>query len=422
MDEKLKEWDYAYVESLPDSAFLYVSKDGDKKVRKLPYKDKEGNVDLPHLRNAIVRLSQEKTDIPETVKKKLLAKARKLLDSINKKESQSVEEEKMPNEEKEQLYRDVNPKMHAEAAAKKEEKKEEVKEEEKVEKVEKKSKKAKESEELSAENVENAEIKESLSEDEKPAEESVEEKADEEEKVEDEKEQPADEEPKEEELSEEKEEEPAEEKEEEKEDEPAEEKPSEDESLSLDEEAKETKEELSVIKEVRDELVALYARNNELQKTVESLSAELESLKSEKENLNEQLSKYIEAEASINAKKRQERLESLSAKFKKLGQEKTVEQLSGKDDETLNEFEKIVDAALSVAAETSEQLSETEPSQGVDEETVSEEAPAEEPAEPQKEEAVEAPKSVSSEQFFAGILNKLADTQKNEGGRKVQFL
>lgn len=55
-------WSTAYVNDLPDSAFLYISpggkKDGEGKtvprsLRHFPYKNSEGNVDLPHLRNAI---------------------------------------------------------------------------------------------------------------------------------------------------------------------------------------------------------------------------------------------------------------------------------------------------------------------------------------------------------------------------------
>lgn len=47
-------------DALPDSAFAVVSADGDKKVRKLPYKDINGKVDVAHLRNALVRVTQNK--------------------------------------------------------------------------------------------------------------------------------------------------------------------------------------------------------------------------------------------------------------------------------------------------------------------------------------------------------------------------
>jgi hypothetical protein len=49
--------------SFPDSSFAFIpesakGKDGNKSERKLPYKDKDGNIDLPHVRNALARLSQ----------------------------------------------------------------------------------------------------------------------------------------------------------------------------------------------------------------------------------------------------------------------------------------------------------------------------------------------------------------------------
>ena len=50
-------WTTAYVDSLPDSSFAYIDKDGG---RHLPYKDKDGKVDLPHTRNALARLNQVK--------------------------------------------------------------------------------------------------------------------------------------------------------------------------------------------------------------------------------------------------------------------------------------------------------------------------------------------------------------------------
>jgi len=48
-------WSTAYINSLPDSSFLYIAPDGS---RHLPYKDKTGKIDLPHLRNAAARVNQ----------------------------------------------------------------------------------------------------------------------------------------------------------------------------------------------------------------------------------------------------------------------------------------------------------------------------------------------------------------------------
>jgi len=156
-------------------------------------------------------------------------------------------------------------------------------------------------------------------------------------------------------------------KEEVKKEEVVEEKPVEEEDVSekegIKEEIKETKEELAVIREVRDELVTLYANYGDMEKVKEQLEAENGTLKKDVETLNSQLKRYKDAEEKLVAKQKQERLEKLSAKFKILGQEKSVEQLDKKDSETLDEFEKIVDAAIDKAGENKETPAETEQSQ-----------------------------------------------------------
>lgn len=82
----LAEWDARYVNDLPDSAFLYVAPGGEKDdegrtkprtLRKLPYRNAAGDVDLPHLRNALSRLPQ--TDLPADVRQTLIKKAQALL-------------------------------------------------------------------------------------------------------------------------------------------------------------------------------------------------------------------------------------------------------------------------------------------------------------------------------------------------------
>lgn len=78
-------WSTAYVNDLPDSAFLYVEKgekDSDGKttprsLRHFPYKDANGSVDLPHLRNALARIPQ--SNVPSSVKAELTKKAQALL-------------------------------------------------------------------------------------------------------------------------------------------------------------------------------------------------------------------------------------------------------------------------------------------------------------------------------------------------------
>lgn len=60
------EWSTEYIDSLPDSSFAYIEPGGTKKdgithpltLRHLPYKDADGKIDLPHLRNALARLPQ----------------------------------------------------------------------------------------------------------------------------------------------------------------------------------------------------------------------------------------------------------------------------------------------------------------------------------------------------------------------------
>lgn len=60
--EEAAKWTRAYINSLPDSAFIYIEpgyKAGlDKRARHLPYKDDTGKIDLPHLRNALARCNQ----------------------------------------------------------------------------------------------------------------------------------------------------------------------------------------------------------------------------------------------------------------------------------------------------------------------------------------------------------------------------
>lgn len=67
-------WSYRQKKSLPDSAFLYVAPDG---TRKLPYRKPSGEIDLPHLRNALARIGR--SNIPEREKAALETKARKIL-------------------------------------------------------------------------------------------------------------------------------------------------------------------------------------------------------------------------------------------------------------------------------------------------------------------------------------------------------
>jgi phage I-like protein/cation transport regulator ChaB len=85
MSEKMlgAEWDTATINDFPDGCFAYIAPGGEKdasgktvprSLRYLPYRNADGAVDLPHLRNALARLSQ--TDLlPEAQ-----AKARSVLE------------------------------------------------------------------------------------------------------------------------------------------------------------------------------------------------------------------------------------------------------------------------------------------------------------------------------------------------------
>lgn len=84
-------WSTAYVNTLPDSSFFHIGAGGEKdeegktkprSLRHLPYKDENGKVDLPHLRNAIARVSQVK-DLPEDKVKSIQARAQKMLARMN---------------------------------------------------------------------------------------------------------------------------------------------------------------------------------------------------------------------------------------------------------------------------------------------------------------------------------------------------
>jgi len=87
-------WTTRYINDLPDSAFLYIAPGGKKdeqgktvprSLRYFPYKDKNGNIDLPHLRNAIQRIPQSRAPgLTVEKKRQLQEKARRILEQENK--------------------------------------------------------------------------------------------------------------------------------------------------------------------------------------------------------------------------------------------------------------------------------------------------------------------------------------------------
>jgi len=203
--------------------------------------------------------------------------------------------------------------------------------------------------------------------------------------------------------------------------EPKEEK-KEEEALSKD--IKKTKEELGVIQEVRDELVALYAQNQDISTAKEQLSETNTKLTKDIKDMKEQLTRYQDAEKKLQLKQRAERLEKLSKKFSVLGQDKTVEQLSKKDDETLSEFEKVVDAALEKSGDMSALPEVTNPSQA-SVETENKEALSEEEKSKEKPPVKAGKASEALKETNDGFFERMCKTMSSEqlsGNRRARYV
>jgi len=85
-------WTTAYINKLPDSAFLHIESGGEKddegktkprSLRHFPVRDAAGALDKPHVVDALSRIPQ--SDLPQSVKDSCSAKAKKLLAQINAK-------------------------------------------------------------------------------------------------------------------------------------------------------------------------------------------------------------------------------------------------------------------------------------------------------------------------------------------------
>lgn len=83
------QWTRAYINDLPDSAFLYIEPGGEKdedgktvprSLRHFPVKDHNGQIDLPHLRNALARIRQSK--LPAEAAAAALKQARALAKEV----------------------------------------------------------------------------------------------------------------------------------------------------------------------------------------------------------------------------------------------------------------------------------------------------------------------------------------------------
>jgi len=85
------EWSTTYINDLPDSAFLYIAPGGEKdsegrtaprSLRHFPVRGASGEVDPPHLRNALARIPQ--SNVPAAAKQRATETARRLLETFNK--------------------------------------------------------------------------------------------------------------------------------------------------------------------------------------------------------------------------------------------------------------------------------------------------------------------------------------------------
>jgi 2'-5' RNA ligase len=89
-DAEKATWPAAYVDDLPDSAFVYVEEGGEKddqgktvprSLRHFPVRDASGTLDLAHLRNASARLPQ--SDLPALVREKVDAEIARLIEEAS---------------------------------------------------------------------------------------------------------------------------------------------------------------------------------------------------------------------------------------------------------------------------------------------------------------------------------------------------
>ena len=85
-------WSTRLVNTFPDSSFLHIIPGGRKdeegktvprNLRMFPVKDAQGNIDLPHLRNALARIPQSDR-ISQVTKNRLTARARRMLEEATK--------------------------------------------------------------------------------------------------------------------------------------------------------------------------------------------------------------------------------------------------------------------------------------------------------------------------------------------------
>ena len=180
---------------------------------------------------------------------------------------------------------------------------------------------------------------------------------------------------------------------------------------TMDDSVEQLTEQLSVIKEVRSELVKTYSEMNDIKKQNESLQSDLNnynkefvSLNSNIESLNKELNAYKARDAEVERLNTMKRLEQLSANFRALGQDRTVEELSKLDKAIVSEFESITKLALE--RKSSERLDAvTVPTQAMNNQT---------------KKAVATPKQNGD--FFKGMCNVLQSEQSKTDRSKLLYL
>lgn len=178
---------------------------------------------------------------------------------------------------------------------------------------------------------------------------------------------------------------------------------------SKDDSVEQLTEQLSVIKEVRGELVKTYTEMNSLKQTNEKLSNDNDNLNNEFNNMNstiesltKELNAYKARDAEVETLKYNKRLEQLSANFKGLGQERTIEELSKLNKTVIAEFETITNIALN--KKSSERLDAvTVPSQAINSVRKEIVKPAE-------------------KDFFKGMCNVLQGQQVSQSKEKSIYL
>jgi hypothetical protein len=98
-------WSTAFINDLPDTAFLYIAPGGQKddegkttprSLRYFPVRGADGKLDAAHVRNALSRIPQAK--LPASVKETAAGKARRLLEQITKSEDDDMPHQWIPEE------------------------------------------------------------------------------------------------------------------------------------------------------------------------------------------------------------------------------------------------------------------------------------------------------------------------------------